>query len=216
MRLQVAIDRVSVEAARQTIQKVQNHADIIEIGTSLIKDFGLANSVGALKREFFGQCILADIKTIDEGAYEFARAYEAGADIATVMGGASLATIEACRQVARDFGREYMIDLLEVPPEKAQALAAFEDAIFCLHLPSDLAGKGLQQLVEGRRESLQGVSRLAVAGGVQLQSLPFLKTAGVEIVIVGGAITKAQDVGAAAARFKACIKGDESDDGIVQ
>ena len=38
MRLQVAIDRVSVERADEIIELTAGCADIIEIGTSLIKD----------------------------------------------------------------------------------------------------------------------------------------------------------------------------------
>ena len=41
MKLQVAIDRVPVEQAVRIIQAIDGQADIIEIGTSLTKEFGL-------------------------------------------------------------------------------------------------------------------------------------------------------------------------------
>ena len=118
MKLQVAIDRVDVPAAMEMIRQVEAYADIVEIGTSLIKDFGLENSVGALTRTFPAQDFLADIKTCDEGAYEFRKTYEAGAAVATVMGFSSSATIRACAEVADAFGRDYLIpacDLLYPP-----------------------------------------------------------------------------------------------------
>ena len=78
MRLQAAIDRVSLEQADEIIAQTAGYADIIEVGTSLIKDFGLEGSVRILKEKYPGQCILADIKTCDEGAYEFRKTYENG------------------------------------------------------------------------------------------------------------------------------------------
>lgn len=74
MRLQVAIDRVNLKTAEAMIEEMRGMADIIEVGTSLIKDYGLENSVARFKKRFPDQCFLADIKTCDEGAYESGRA----------------------------------------------------------------------------------------------------------------------------------------------
>ena len=205
MKIQVAVDRVSVERAAEIIEAVEGYADIVEVGTSLIKDFGLSGSVGVLKKRFPGQCLLADIKTCDEGAYEFERAYEAGADIATVMGFSAMATIEACADVARRFRRDYLIDLLEVSDERLSVLmAAFPDAVFGVHLPLDKGGDGLEDLVAGMCAQMRaaGVTKIAAAGGVKLGTLGVMREAGVDVAIVGGAITKAADVRGAAREFK--------------
>ena len=122
MRLQAAIDRVTVEQAAEIIEQTHGYADIIEVGTSLIKDFGLAGSVKVLKEKYPDQCILADIKTCDEGEYEFRKTYEAGGDIPTVMGFSSIPTLKACQRIAKELGKEYMIDLLEVSDEKLEVL----------------------------------------------------------------------------------------------
>jgi 3-hexulose-6-phosphate synthase len=201
----MAIDRVSVIEAERIIRLAEGRADIIEAGTSLIKDFGLANSVGFLKKQFPEQTILADIKTIDEGEYEFRRAFEAGADIATVMGAASSATIQACQRIAREYCRTYMIDLLGLNREEIQALRIFEDAVFCLHIPTDCAGIGLTEMVRANMEPLAGIPRIAAAGGVRLETIPFFKSAGIEIVIVGGAITKSSDITKAVKDFKEAL-----------
>ena len=104
MKLQVAIDRTDLETAEAMIEEIKESADIIEIGTSLIKDYGLDRSVAYFRKRFPEQCFLADIKTCDEGAYEFRKTYEAGGDIPTVMGFSSVTTIRACADVAREFG----------------------------------------------------------------------------------------------------------------
>ena len=202
MRLQVAIDRVSVERAEEMIAQISAYADIVEVGTSLIKEFGLEGSVAVLKERFPKQCILADIKTCDEGAYEFTKSYEAGADILTVMGFSSLPTIRACAEVAATFGKEYMIDLLEVSDAKLEVLKQeFPEAIFGVHLPSDNQGEGLVELVTHMSSRMKGIRKIAVAGGVQLDTMDIMKRAGIDIVIVGGAISKSGDIEATTRAF---------------
>ena len=207
MRLQAAIDRVSLERADEIIRLTGGYADIIEVGTSLIKDFGLSGSVKILKDKYPEQCILADIKTCDEGEYEFREAYKAGCDIPTVMGFSSIPTIKACQKVAQEYQKEYMIDLLEVSEEKLEELKReFPEAIFCVHLPSDNQGKGLEELVVRMCRQLEGIGKIAVAGGVTLVTLDIMKQAGVDIVIVGGAITKEQDITEATEKFAEAIR----------
>lgn len=206
MKLQVAIDRTDMEMAERLVQEVEPYADILEVGTSLIKDYGLEESVGRLRRRFPDQCLLADIKTCDEGAYEFRKAYEAGGDIPTVMGFSSLSTIRACAQIAEEFGKEYMIDLLEVSQERIQMLSeAFPEAIFCIHLPADRQGEGLEDLIQKNVKAFQGQKKIAVAGGVTLSAIGTLKDCGIEIGIVGSGITKAENIRETAAEFAGLI-----------
>lgn len=208
MRLQAAIDRVSLERADEIIRLTGGYADIIEVGTSLIKDFGLAGSVGVLKAKYPDQCILADIKTCDEGEYEFREAYKAGSDIATVMGFSSVQTIRACQKVALEYGKEYMIDLLEVSEEKLNELKEnFPEAIFCVHLPSDNQGRGLKELVNRMCGQMDGIEKIAVAGGITSDTVDIVKQAGVDIVIIGGAITKTENITAAARKFAEMLGG---------
>ncbi|XCP86633.1 orotidine 5'-phosphate decarboxylase / HUMPS family protein [Roseburia hominis] len=207
MRLQAAIDRVSAERADELIDLIDGYADIIEVGTSLIKDFGLEGSVRYLKKKHPEQCILADLKTCDEGEYEFRKAYEEGADIPTVMGFSSIPTLKACQKVAAEYKKEYMIDLLEISDEKLKQLKeGFPEAIFCVHLPSDNGGEGLKELTAHMCGQLKGIQKIAVAGGITLDTVEIMKCAGVDIVIVGGAINKAKDIQEAAKAFADAIR----------
>ena len=200
MKIQVAIDRVTLNKAIEIIESVKDSVDIIEIGTSLIKDYGL-ESIRRIRNTFPDLKILADIKTIDEAEYEFQSAYRAGADILTVMGSANIDSIERCKNIALENKKEYMIDLLEVSDDKKNQLKKFRDAIFCVHLPSDKEGQGLKELVQKSSKELSDCPRLAVAGGLSLKTLLIIKESGFEIAIVGGAITKAEDIKEAAYIF---------------
>lgn len=70
MKLQVAIDRVSLTKAIQLSQQLDGLVDIVELGPSIVIDYGLE----ALKDRHFRlrkSELLIDLKIIDEGAYEF-------------------------------------------------------------------------------------------------------------------------------------------------
>ncbi len=200
MKIQVAIDRVSIKRAIEIIVAIKDYVDIIEIGTSLIKDYGL-DSVRTIRKTFPNITILADIKTIDEAEYEFRGVYEAGADIATVMGGSAIATIEICSKVAREYQKEYMIDLLEVSAEKLKLLKPFKDALFCVHLSADNNGVGLETLIKKYSKELCGYGSLAAAGGISIDTLPIIMEHHFEVAIIGGAITKAQNIKEVAKMF---------------
>jgi 3-hexulose-6-phosphate synthase len=206
MKLQLAIDRVSIEKAIEIIKETACYIDIIEIGTSLIKDFGL-EAVRKIKQEFPNKVILADIKTMDEAEYEFEAVYKAGADIATVLGAASLETIEICQRVAQKYKKEYMIDLLETLPEKQALLKPFSDGILCIHLPSDKGSDLLEPLIHSTIAQLTDFPRLAVAGGVNLKNIDTIKKGNFEIAIIGGSITKSENRKEAARTFKMLIEG---------
>ena len=121
MRLQVAIDRVNLKTAEAMIEEMRGMAEHHRGGYFSDQRLCLENSVARFKKRFPDQCFLADIKTCDEGAYEFRKSYEAGGDIPTVMGFSSITTIRACAGVAGELGKEYMIDLLEVPADRIRA-----------------------------------------------------------------------------------------------
>lgn len=204
MKIQLAIDRVSIEKALEISQKVNSYVDIIEVGTSLIKDFGVV-SIQKIKSAFPDKSVLADIKTIDEGAYEFNSAFNSGADIATVMGASAIDTLRACYEVTQRLNKIMMIDLLEVSFDKINALKEFSNAVFCVHLPSDGGEKSLIAILEDFKLRFPEIKNIAVAGGVNLKSITAIKKLGVDIVIIGGAITKAEHIEDAARRFRELI-----------
>lgn len=199
MKIQLAVDRVTLEEAITIIEQAHPHFDIIEVGTSLFLDYGL-ESVRQI-RSCFDQPILADFKTMDEAEYEFNQIYSNGADIATVMGATSLDTIRICQRVAQKYNKAYMIDIMEVSDEKIKELAEFKDAIIALHLPKD-KNADLRTYIEDFVSKHQLDNQLAAAGGITLEDLPYLKEAGIEIAIVGSAITKNEDIEQTAKQFK--------------
>ncbi|RLQ93807.1 3-hexulose-6-phosphate synthase [Falsibacillus albus] len=199
MKIQLALDRLSIEEAISIAAEVEESIDWIEVGTSLIKEFGM-RSVKELKEAFPHKTIVADIKTMDNANYEAELCFEAGADVMTVMGAASASTIEACISKAKEYGKEVMIDLLNVAQDQKQHLAVWEEAILCEHVSKD------DQELSGKKNDFNSSvflgKRLAVAGGITEQSMQNLSGLKPEVVIIGSAITKSENKKEAALRLK--------------
>lgn len=203
MKIQLALDRMEINEAIELTRKVEDSIDWIEVGTSLIKEFGMA-SVSEMKQAFPAKTIVADIKTIDNARYEFEMCYEAGADVATVMGVSPLVTIDACMEVAKRYNKLVMIDLLNTTEQQKKDLLKYKDAVFCEHVSKDQQEElGASNQGDGNSHLYDPAMTIAAAGGITLESLDLLrKTLKPSIVIIGSAITKAENPAEAAAKFK--------------
>lgn len=194
MRLQTAIDRVSMEDAVHLAEQLNGKTDILEMGTSLVKDYGNL-AIEKLREALSETSLLVDSKTIDEGAYEFTQAFRHGADIVTAMGAASVETLRACYEVAEQEKKTMMIDLLEVEEDKIEKIKDFPNAIYALHHSIDRKDQfDATASVATFRKRFPEIKRLAIAGGIDLQQAKSLTEQGIiEIVIVGSKIAKAKD-----------------------
>lgn len=203
MKIQLALDRMEINDAIELTRKVEDFIDWIEVGTSLIKEFGMT-SVREMKQTFPAKTIVADIKTIDNARYEFEMCFEAGADVATVMGVSPLVTIEACMEVARRNHKLVMIDLLNTTEQQKRDLMKYKEAVFCEHVSKDQQEELGASNHGAMENNLYGPDMtIAAAGGITLDSLDQLrKTLNPSILIIGSAITKAENPAEAAAKFK--------------
>lgn len=194
MKLQTAIDRVTLEEAVALAESLNGKTDILEMGTSLVKDYGNL-AIEQIRAVLPETELLVDLKTIDEGAYEFRQGYRYGGDILTVMGAASYDTLKACYEVAQEQQKTMMIDLLEVSEEKVAQLTDFDQAILALHHSIDRKDKlDAVASVAAFHQQFPTIKRLAIAGGIDLEQARGLAAQGLtEIVIVGSKITKAAE-----------------------
>src|ERR1700742_1400198 len=95
-----------LEPARRAIRA---GVDWLEAGTPLIIAEGM-NGVRALRREFPGVPIVADLKTMDGGWLEAQMMADAGATHVVVMERAHPETIKVVVQAGKDFGIQVMGD----------------------------------------------------------------------------------------------------------
>ncbi|MBG0738052.1 orotidine 5'-phosphate decarboxylase [Paeniglutamicibacter antarcticus] len=202
MQLQIALDRMTLRRAVDITRAVAPYADWIEVGTSLVKHYGM-DAVAQLVQAADGKPVLADLKTVDDAAFEFGLAYDAGASSATVLALAEDVTVETAVRVAEERQLEAVVDLMVVPETRRSALAArlpFH-VVLAAHIGKDAQqssakpGDLLGPWASGRP--------VAVAGGLGPHELAPLGGVQNLRAIVGSAITGAADPAAAARAVRA-------------
>ena len=207
VKLQVALDFIELPRALAVAKAAAlGGADYIEAGTPLIKSEGL-DAVRRLREMFPGKIIIADLKTMDAGRIETEAAAKAGASVVTVMAGASPSTIRECVEAGRHYGCQVAVDLLGIadPVAFARQAAGLGVAWLDVHCPIDAQMEGKDPLALLREIRAVTSLTLAVAGGLNSESVAPAAAAGADVVIVGGAITKAIDPQAATADIRRAI-----------
>ena len=207
IKLQVALDFLELPRALQVARAaVAGGADYLEAGTPLIKSEGL-QAVRELRAAFPGATLVADMKTMDAGRIEAEAAAKAGANVMTVSGTASPGTIREAVEAGRHYNLAIAIDLLGVAdPLALAALAAQLGAAWLdVHCAIDAQMTGADPLALLKQLRPATTLTLAVAGGINSESAAAAAAAGADVVIVGGAITKAVDPQAATADIRKAL-----------
>ena len=190
MKLQLALDRLTEHECFRLVEEVEEYIDIIEIGTGVIKEYGMA-IVKEMRARYPDKLILSDMKTCDAGRHEAYQAFKAGSDIMTVMALASDLTIKDTLQAGEEMGTQVMVDLLEVrSKDRITELEQLGVSLVSLHVGKDKQSEGgfttdLFSLVK------ESSFKIAVAGGINLESLFEIVQEEPDIIIVGSAITAA-------------------------
>jgi 3-hexulose-6-phosphate synthase/6-phospho-3-hexuloisomerase len=205
--LQVALDFMHLKRALQAAREaVEGGADWVEAGTPLVKSEGV-ESVRALRKAFPERVLVADLKVMDTGALEVEIAAKAGANVITVMGVTDDATITEAVKAARRYGAKIMVDLMRVKdkPKRARELQALGVDYLNMHVSIDE-----QMIAHTPLEELKAVCSatelpVAVAGGLNSETVAQAVEAGARIIIVGGAIIKAEKVVEATRTIKKAI-----------
>ena len=110
--VQISLDLISIPEALDTARMaIRAGVDWLEAGTPLIIAEGM-NGVRALRAEFPGVPIVADLKTMDGGWLEAQMMANAGATHVVVMERAHPETIKVVVQAGKDFGIKVMGDNL--------------------------------------------------------------------------------------------------------
>ena len=198
-RLQVALDHVDLHRAlRAAHEAVAGGVDILEVGTPLLKAEGLG-AVRALRKAFPKHELVCDGKTMDAGRLELEAAAKAGATMGTVLGVASDSTLEECVEAGRNYGIRVLVDLLgcEDPVARATFAASIGADAVNIHCPIDEQVRGKDPFDTLRAVRAAVSIPVTVAGGLNARTAPEAVSAGADVLIVGGAITKASDAEAA-------------------
>ncbi|MBD8070163.1 3-hexulose-6-phosphate synthase [Bacillus sp. PS06] len=208
MELQLALDLVNIPEAIELVKEVEEHIDIVEIGTPVVINEGL-RAVKEVKAAFPNLKVLADLKIMDAAGYEVMKASEAGADIVTILGAAEDMSIKGAVEEAKKQGKKILVDMIAVKDlaERAKQVDEFGVDYICVHTGYDLQAVGKNSFEDLQTiKSVVKNAKTAIAGGIKLETLPEVIKVQPDLIIVGGGITSKEDKKAAAAQMQQMVK----------
>ena len=196
--VQISLDLISIPEALQTAALARRAGvDWLEAGTPLIIAEGM-NGVRALRAEFPGVPIVADLKTMDGGWLEAQLMAEAGATHVVVMEGAHPETIMVIVQAGRDFGVKVMGDNLGAP-DMVAAASRLEDLgcdFVIHHIGYDerrgivAAGGRCPSPLDQLREVVAAVQvPVQAVGGLSIEQAVRAPEYGAPLVVLGAPLT---------------------------
>jgi 3-hexulose-6-phosphate synthase len=194
VRLQLALD---APEHLSLVRRLAPHVDLIEVGTPLLKRFGLAVVTTVLELGG-GRDVVVDTKTADGGALEAEMVFAAGARMMTVLAGAAPATVEAASRVAARHGCQVVLDtVLEDPaalPRLPRPGSGAGEVWVGLHRGVDRRAAGPVADLVGRAQELRRRGyRIAVAGGIGPADVEHVIEARPDVIVLGSAVTAAAD-----------------------
>lgn len=182
--------------------------NIVEMGTPLLKNQGVANVVPAFRRKFPDALLLADMKTMDGGGFEARAVYAGGGNIVDFLALAGVDTAKAICAVRDEFRRSdsdlprlVFSDIMV--PHQGPAAQAGEVALRMLDAGVDAVGVHLQadarradpKLIESHYlddmaravfKRVGGNAPVQVVGGLSVAEAKSLAQAGLRAFVISG------------------------------
>jgi 3-dehydro-L-gulonate-6-phosphate decarboxylase len=207
-RLQLALDLLDLDKARQVADRASPHVDVIEVGTLLCLSEGM-HAVRALRRDHPDKIIVADVRIVRAGKNIAQMAFDAGADWVSTVAEAPMATIEAALGVAQSHEGELQVELNEnwtVDQAKTWFSMGIRHVIAHCTAEVESLGSGWSKQTIDTLQTLAELGfTVTAAGGIDFETLPSLALAPAHVFVVGRSITSAPDPCVAAERMKVLL-----------
>lgn len=196
--VQISLDVTNIPEAIETAHMARRAGvDWLEAGTPLIIAEGM-HGVRALRAEFPGVPLVADLKTMDGGWLEAQLMAEAGATHVVVMERAHEETIKAVVQAGRDFGLQVMGDNLGAP-DMVSAAKRLQDLgcdFIIHHIGYDerrgiaASGHPMPSPLDRLQEVVASVSvPVQAVGGLSIEQAMRTPEYGAPLVVLGAPLT---------------------------
>jgi 3-hexulose-6-phosphate synthase len=206
---QISVDVATLEQGLSIASAaLAGGVNIVEMGTPLVKNQGISNVVPAFRRKFPEALLLADMKTMDGGAFEARAVYAGGGNIVDFLALAGVDTAKAICAVRDEFRRDgadlprlVFADIMV--PHQGPAAHAVEIARQMLDAGVDAVGVHLQadarranpKLIESHYlsevaraifDAVGGDAPVQVVGGLSVAEAKELAQKGLRAFVISG------------------------------
>lgn len=205
-KIQLALDLTDLNEAIRVAEEAYSEVDIIEVGTVLAIESGL-DSVRKLREKIPNAKILADIRIIKAGGKLSKMAFEAGADIVTIISDATKETFEAVINEKKKFTDKDV--LIEINDSYTDEMLNYWKKSGLTHIIYHRGSEITTTNDEWNEQDFNEIKRLNkegfkvyVTGGIGLEEIKLFEKTPVECFIIGRTIAQAEDVKKKAKEFK--------------
>ena len=206
---QISVDVATIEQGlRVGSAALAGGVNIVEMGTPLLKNEGVSNVVPAFRRKFPEAILLADMKTMDGGAFEARAVYAGGGNIFDFLALAGVDTAKAICGVRDEFRRTdpklarlVFTDIMV--PHQGPAAHAGEVALRMIEAGVDGIGVHLQadarradptliernylgEMARAIFERVSGAAPVQVVGGLSVAQAKGLAQTGLRCFVISG------------------------------
>ena len=198
------MDVRTIDEALHLMDEVAEYIDIAEIGSPLIVSEGV-RAVEAIKTAYPDKTVLADIKCCDGGYTIGTYAYEAGADIATLLAVATDMTVQRFVEAAQKYGKKVLVDILNMDniEERARVLLDLGADYVGMHASADAVRPNEVALTRIKR--LMDVvprNQVSVSNALDWSNIEKVLALRPEIVVVSKPILNAENRREAAKKLR--------------
>lgn len=212
-KIQLALDLTDLDEAIRIAQEASSEVDIIEVGTVLAIESGL-ESVRKIREKLPNAKILADIRIIKAGGKLSKMAFEAGADIVTIISDATEETFEAVINEKNKFTDKDV--LIEINDTYTDEMLNYWKKSGLTHIIYHRGSEITATNDEWNEKDFNEIKRLYeegfkvyVTGGIGLEEIKLFKRTPVECFIIGRTIAKSENVKEKAKEFKDVISNTD-------
>jgi len=193
MKLHIAFDLLDLEKCIQIARIAQPHVDRFEIRASLLYAYGI-HAIEVFKKEFPDTELFVDTKIVNHGKELSNLAFQAGADIISVMAGAPEHFIHAVCNHSHDQKKKVLLDLLDTSLVGQAALMASSlrvDGIIFYQTPEENQGYAPSEKWQSVEEN--STVPIFIGSNITRNNIDGVLALNPAGITLGKAITQAQD-----------------------
>ncbi|SBS35095.1 3-keto-L-gulonate-6-phosphate decarboxylase SgbH [Marinomonas spartinae] len=189
--LQMALDSTDIDTAFESVSRVAEQLDVIEVGTILAFAEGMS-CVAKMRKKYPNHIIVCDMKVTDASAILTKLALEAGANWVTVSAAAHIETIKAAKKIADQHQGDIQIELYghwTLEDARAWYDMGVTQAIYHRSRDAELAGVSWTDQDLNKMQKLSDIGiELSITGGIEPADLSLFKHIKVKAFIAGRAL----------------------------
>ena len=205
MKLQISYDFTDLEKAIEIAKQTAEFADILEVGSPLILSYG-SEAVKKFKETFPDKLIFADAKIVDRASNTIKIFTDTNADYISVLAETNQHIIKKAAGIAHENKSKIALDMLDTHAKGQIAMDAknLDIDVLILHTPHD---KSNVEGMIGDWDRVRGNTDLPIflAGGINKKNISQILELKAQGVIIGTAITKAENPAKEAEYFKSIL-----------